>query len=79
MFERDISRKNVKSVLLSGEVIKEYAEDTPFPSILLYKKVNKRPLHVVASFNHKEKIVYIITAYEPSEEYFEHDYVKKRK
>jgi hypothetical protein len=78
MFERDISRDEVKTVLIYGDIIKEYPDDTPFPSILIHKMVNERPLHVVASYNNTKKLVYIITAYEPSGNYFEDDY-KRRK
>jgi hypothetical protein len=69
MFERDISRDNVINVLMYGDIIKEYPDDRPFPSVLFQKVVNKRHLHVVASYSKKEKFVYIITAYESSGNY----------
>ena len=35
ILERGISRQDVFNVLLTGEEIEEYANDTPFPSALL--------------------------------------------
>jgi hypothetical protein len=32
MFERSISGDDVRHVIENGEVIREYADDTPFPS-----------------------------------------------
>lgn len=79
MLERDISRNDVKEVLLKGEVINNYPHDKPFPSALLFKKINKRPLHVVAAIDEKNNKVYIITTYEPSLEIFEKDYITRKK
>ena len=35
MLERDIYRSDVISVLENGEIIEEYSEDYPFPSVLI--------------------------------------------
>jgi len=45
ILERDISREDVFNVLLTGEEIEEYANDTPFPSALLFGwKGNERSM-----------------------------------
>lgn len=79
MAERGILREEVKEVLLRGEVIEEYPEDYPFPSGLFLGKAAARPLHVVASINSTVGMVYIITAYEPSDDRFEPDLKTRRK
>ena len=65
MFEREISRSAVHSVLSSGETIAEYPDDIPFPSILMLGFINGKPLHVVVAINH-ENICYVVTSYIPA-------------
>lgn len=79
MFEREISRKVVKEVVLEGEIIKSYDDDKPFPSALFFKKINNRPIHVIVSVDESNKITYIISAYEPSLSNFESDYKTRKK
>jgi len=77
MFERGISREEVKYVILNGEVIENYSEDYPFPSVLIaYVSNGHRPLHVVASYN--DSHCYVITAYEPDEKRFENNLKNRR-
>jgi len=66
-------------VLLTGEKIRDYAEDRPFPSALLLGYVETRPLHVVAACDEADERVFIITAYEPSVDIFEPDYRTRRR
>jgi len=54
MFERGISEEDVQHVLENGEIIKEYPDDAPFPSRLMFGWRGKRPLHVVAADNQAE-------------------------
>ena len=69
MLERNISRKDVKQAILSGEVLEDYPDDQPFYSILIaYVPENDRALHIVVSYG--DDRCYIITAYEPSEKVF---------
>jgi len=75
MLERDISRNDVKQVLLEGEIIEEYSKDQPFPSFLIpgFLEENK-PLHVVAALDKKDGWCYIITAYQPDASRFKDNY-----
>lgn len=67
MFKRDISRDDIKYILETGIVIREYSEDKPYPSYLILGYREKRPLHIVYSVNKiGDKI--IITAYQPDKE-----------
>ena len=77
--ERGIPQESVREVLLAGERIRDYEDDKPFPSALFLGYVFAKPLHVVAACDEERKLVYIITAYEPSLEIFEADYRTKRK
>lgn len=74
LFERGIKREEILEVIIRGEVIEEYTEDLPYPSMLFFKMVKGRPLHVVISYDELNKFVYIITAYEPSLDFFEDDF-----
>ena len=35
MFERSVTRADVREVLATGEVIEQYPDDTPYPSRLI--------------------------------------------
>lgn len=65
MFEQGIRGPDVEQVIASGEVIKEYPEDKPYPSRLVLGFVGGRPLHVVAADNTADVETIIITVYEP--------------
>ena len=77
--ERGIAQDAVRAVLLSGERIRDYAEDRPFPSALFLGYVAGRPIHVVAACDEANGRAFVITAYEPSLGVFEADFRTKRK
>lgn len=77
--ERGINREEVIGVLNHGEIIKVYGNDRPFPSVLLLGLSESRPLHVVASFDETQGIIFVITAYEPDLNIFEADFKTKKK
>lgn len=80
MFERDITESNIEAVLTSGRVIENYKDDFPLPSILLSGKSSEgRPLHIVVGINLTEKILVIITAYEPDPEKWFEDFSRRHK
>ncbi len=54
-------------------------EDRPFPSCLMFKMVEREPLHVVVSFDEEDKKAYIITAYRPTLDKFESNFKTRRK
>lgn len=78
MMERGISRNTVMKVLLTGEVIEDYADDKPFPSALFFGWIEGMPFHVVSAVNEEKCCCYIITAYRPGSEHFEADYKTRR-
>jgi len=79
MLERDISRDAVKQAILDGKIIEEYKNDYPFPSCLIACVDNKKPLHVVVSYDEEKDICYIITTYVPDTKYFLDDLITRRK
>jgi len=79
MLERDISRQDVFNVLLTGEEIEEYANDTPFPRALLFGWKGNEPIHVVVALDSIGQEGYIITVYRPDLEHFNPDFRTRRK
>lgn len=64
MFECRIGREGVRSVISTGEVLREYPEDTSYPSRLVLGWVGDRPLHVVAADDREGRNTFVITVYE---------------
>jgi len=79
MMERNISRNSVKQVLLEGELIEDYPDDTPYPSGLFLGWVEGEPIHVVVSLDFTSKWCFIITAYIPDLDHFEPDFKTRKK
>ena len=78
MFERGISRQEVKEAVLNGIVIEDYLNDYPFPSILVADVLKSKPLHVVVSYDAENLKCYIITAYEPDTKHFKDDLITRK-
>ena len=78
MFRRGISVDEVEAAITLGGTIKDYPQDTPFPSQLkLYFAGNVRPIHVVVSQDAATGTCYIITAYEPDAAIWQPDFRNK--
>ena len=77
--ERAISQQAVLDTLLTGERIRDYAEDRPFPSALFLGYIGTQTLHVVAGCDETDRRAFIITAYLPSLDIFEPDYRTRKK
>ena len=79
LIERNISKNEVFQTILNGEIIEEYLKDRPFPSCLVFALHDKRPIHVVCSYNSIDDIAIIITVYIPDSKFFENDFKTRRK
>ena len=77
MFEREISPDDVLDVVRTGEIIKEYPDDRPYPSYLILKFVNNRPIHTVISKSDKDELCFVVTVYEPDLSIWAKDYKTK--
>jgi hypothetical protein len=78
MFSRDISEEEIEHIIYTGEVIEDYPEDCPFPSVLISGFYGIRALHAVVAYDQKNNEIVIITAYEPDEIHFEADRMRRR-
>lgn len=78
MAERQITVEDVRAVVQTGEVIRDYPDDTPYPSRLILGWRGTRPLHVVAADNHDAQETIIITVYEPDPGLWEPDFRRKK-
>jgi len=75
---RGVSEEDVMHVLLTGETIQVYPDDTPFPSELLLGWCGKRPLHIVVSTDTMLPKKIVITVYEPSPNQWKADFKRKK-
>jgi hypothetical protein len=78
MFERQISAGDVRWVIENGEIIREYPDDTPYPSRLMLGWIVERPLHVVVADVPADGETIVITAYEPDPALWEADFKRKK-
>ncbi len=73
MFARNISVPEVTTILQDGEVIEDYADDKPYPSLLLLGMSGNRWLHVVAAREIESGGCVVVTTYEPNPILWESD------
>ena len=66
MFERNISTDEIIKTIENGEIIETYLEDTPCPSVLVFSKINNKPIHVVIA--QCQDHVRVVTTYEPEDD-----------
>lgn len=79
MFEREITMKDIRNVLLHEHRIEHYPDDTPYPSSLwLGWDKQERPLHVVVADNDAENQKIIITVYHPDPALWQSDWTTRR-
>lgn len=77
LLERGISVNDIIRCIDTGEVIKQYEDDKPFPScLILGAAIDGKYIHVVVS--HDSEWIYLITAYYPDADVWEPDF-KTRK
>jgi hypothetical protein len=65
MFKRNISIEQVKQAIVSGEEIRSYPDEKPYPTRLLLAFENGLPLHVVIAQDQVENNNIVVTAYRP--------------
>ena len=66
MVKRNIGFSDIDEIVDNLEGIEEYSSDFSYPGCLVlgYNKL-QIPIHIVFSVNEAEKMIYIITVYEP--------------
>ena len=75
---RNIPHSAVRETIITGGIIEDYPQDTPFPSCLVLAWVDGAPYHVVVSLDETTDTVFVITAYEPSLDQFQADFRTRR-
>lgn len=77
LVERGISVDDIIQCIDTGEIIKQYEDDKPFPScLILGAAVDEEYIHVVVS--HDSEWIYLITAYHPDPNIWEPDFKTKK-
>ena len=66
MFERNISTDDLIAIISSGEVIEEYIDDEPCPSVLMVGFINSVAYHTVVATCTDH--IRVITVYIPEED-----------
>ncbi len=76
--QREITQKDIKNCVMTGEIIEQYPDDFPWPSCLIFGHgEDDKVVHVVVSDNGQYSK--IITAYIPNTEIFEMDLKTRKK
>lgn len=78
LIERGIIINDVICCIESGEIIKQYEDDKPFPScLILGASTHNTPIHIVVSTD--GEFIHLITAYYPNSDKWESDFKTRRK
>lgn len=78
MAQRGIREEDVEHVLLTGETIESYPDDTPYPSELLLGWCGRQPLHIVVATDMAGRRKIIITVYIPDPNRWEDNFRRRR-
>ena len=77
MFTRQAFPTDVLEAVQKEEIIKDYPNDKPYPSFLILKFVNDRPVHIVVAKNTKNGFCFVVTVYEPDPDIWSKDFKTK--
>ena len=78
MSQRKIREEDVEHIILAGEVIAEYPNDTPYPSKQLLGWRNAKPLHVVVATDNVNQRKFVITTYIPDSNKWKEDFRRRK-
>lgn len=78
MFKREIPPDAVRRVVVQGEVVADYPEDIPYPSVLILGFQDGRPIHVVVARDAQSGICHIVTVYQPDPRLWMADFKTRR-
>ncbi len=79
MLEKNITTFEVEQTASLGEIIQDYHDDKPYPSVLLLYFVDTRPIHVVLAKNIETGTCIIITCYQPDEAIWQNTFKEKNR
>lgn len=78
MFSREIPPDIVSQIVLGGEVVADYPDDSPHPSVLLLGFQEGRPVHVVVAHDEISGVCHVVTVYRPDPELWTADFKSRR-
>ena len=78
MFARGITVDEIRLIVNLGEIISDYPDDKPLPSVLLLGFIDNKPLHVVLARDLQNQHCIVVTAYVPDTALWQPDF-KTRK
>jgi len=78
LFERGLSKNQVLSIVKTGERIADYPNDNPYPSGLLLRDVDNKPVHVVIARDDVSHICFVVTAYQPDPQIWSENFKFRR-
>ena len=79
MFERAIPPDTIERVIAQGEVIMNYPDERPYPSLLMLGFDGVRPIHLVLAHNATTEECHIITVYLPDTTLWDETFKRRRK
>lgn len=65
MFERAIAPEAVGRIIAQGEIVADYPDDRPYPSMLILGFDQTRPIHVVVARDAVTNECHVVTVYLP--------------
>jgi hypothetical protein len=75
-----IHADEVLQALDTGQIIEDYATDTPYPSCLVLGRTRAgRVLHIVCAPVQSERRLIVVTAYQPDPERWEVDFKRRKR
>ncbi len=79
MIERKVKIHELEEALLNCKIIETYLDDKPYESYLVigYTSENK-PLHAVVAIDNDNKILWVITVYEPDRDKWNEALTKRK-
>ena len=77
MFERGVTQSEVVHAVRFGETIEEYPDDSPYPSRLVLGMQGLRPIHAVVADNKEDRMLVVITVYEPDNDQRTRDFRRR--
>ncbi|WP_255777811.1 DUF4258 domain-containing protein [Mariniradius sediminis] len=78
MFKRNISTFEIEHTISGGQIIKNYLDDKPYPSVLMIGVLDDKIIHVVVAHNSDKEECIVITAYLPDPEIWNKDFKSKK-
>jgi hypothetical protein len=78
IFQRALSKNDIRRIIVEGEVIADYPDDCPYPSYLLLGYCGDDPIHIVVAQDKVSGQCFIVTAYKPDCDKWSEDFRSRR-